>query len=174
MRIRWVVLTAALTVLAACTVDPASVFDPEEDRLCTWFTDEDVSGIIDSANGGGGIDDDVFKSGMGWGCWWQTSSAGVVLAPFIESDAHPVPEEVASFPHPALSNGVSVMVLPQGDWPPQIETRTDGKNFSVLLSVEGMSQILWFSLEIPPESEVDVDTALSIADEMLNRMGWAN
>lgn len=172
MRMRWVVVTAALVASVGCTDSQGSVFDPEEDRLCTWFTDEDVNEIIDDAIGGGETDEEIFKSSLGWGCWWQASDFGLLLAPTPESDAHPMPDDVASFPHPALSDGISVVDWPQGDWPPQIEVRTDGKGLSVLLRIEDMSQLLSFSLEIPSESEADVHVALSIADEILNLMGW--
>jgi hypothetical protein len=89
-----------------------------------------------------------------------------------ERDAHPLPEDVASFPHPALSEGASVVDWPQGAWPLQIETRTDGQGLAVVLRIEGRSQLVSYSFEVPLESEVDVDTALSVADEMLSRVGW--
>lgn len=94
----------------------------------------------------------------------------MMLAPFAESKAHPLPEEVASFPHPALSEDASVVDWTEGDWPPQIDLESGG--LDAVLRIEGRSQLLWFSLVT--ESEVDVDTALSVADEMLNRMGWVD
>lgn len=165
----WILVLAALTALAACTNGQESVFDPEQgSSLCRWFTDGEVRTMIGSAIEDGDSDEEMFKDTFGrWGCWWQTRGGGVVLAPFTESGAHPEAMEAASFPHPALSKDASVVDWPEGDWPPQIES---GVDLSVLLRIEGRSELVSFSLST--ETEVDVDTALSVADEMLNRMGW--
>ncbi len=177
MESGWRVATSVLAVLGLFVMvggcgSEESAFDPEQDgSLCSWLTDAEFTASTGRAIEDGGSDEEAFKSPMGgWGCWWQTAGGGVILAPFAESKAHPLPEEVASFPHPALSGDARVVDWPEGDWPPQIDLESGG--LDAVLRIEGRSQLLWFSLVT--ESEVDVDTALSVADEMLNRMGWVD
>lgn len=165
-------------VVAAVRSGP--VFDPAEDRLCVWFADEELSRIVEDAYGGatGWSDEGIFRSGVNrWGCWWQTSNWSLSLSPQGEpSGFHEEWEterdEAEVHPHPALTDGVYLVDWPPGDWPPRIVTEDDWTGLDVLLTVEGVQQPLGFRHEIPPGFEGDVDTALSIADEMLRRMGW--
>jgi hypothetical protein len=158
------------------------VFSFADDDLCEWIDADTVSAIVADAYTAHGATPVVTGFEQSWdsdayaGCWWSVesadpndpplASAGLILTEPLDvaiSMGHVFAE------HPALSDGVRVnqaAELPVGEY----------GNFlcgmEVRLSVEGHAETMEFWHCVPPDFDGDADAVLSIADGLLQAMGW--
>ena len=143
------------------------IFDFSTQSLCDWFSPEEIDAIVTSTYEQLGVpldpgDEMDRRQDQNFDCYWASPLVALGQSEGIESLRPFVP-------HPALDQSARVSILGDGNY-----GLTDG--IEAVLAIDGHPELLRFGHATSDNLGGDVGLintlGLTIANEMLKRMGW--